>query len=257
MRCTLTRISAWQGFGKRPKRYCFSTWWDPSASNAHVGQVYEHAVVHALKAIGLDTYRTGRAGDRGIDFRATWHWPPPTTGLPVVGQCKFSRKSQGQETNPSMRVPMGTVLPTTVRDLEGTLTHEDRSTLGMLVSNQRFGLGAIRQAMGSQLPLLLLTLSPVTFSTQNDGNNPPVESSLPTSGSELRCYGCQWNHAADRLLPSGLVAVPHYTTAHRFSPNPRIDSAPATESVVTPEVILLLNGRRLSAVGLSSSGSLS
>ncbi|KAJ1968038.1 hypothetical protein IWQ62_001487 [Dispira parvispora] len=250
MQCALNRISVRHGFGKRLRRCCFSTWWDPPASNAHVGKVYEHAVVHTLRSIGLDAYGTGRAGDRGVDFRATWHWPPPTAGLLVVGQCKFSRK--GQETNTSF--PMSTVPPTSVRDLEGTLTHEGGSTLGMLVSNQRFGLGAIRQAMGSQLPLLLLTLTPVTFPAPSNSSNPLVENTLSTSEPELRCYGCQWNHAAARLLPSGLVAVPHYTTAH---PNRCVGSTSAIESKTPPEIILILNGQRLSAKGLPSSGSLS
>ncbi|KAJ1927726.1 hypothetical protein IWQ60_002698 [Tieghemiomyces parasiticus] len=125
--------------------------------------------------------------------------------------------------------------PAGIRDMEGVLSHHPPGTLGLLVSNRRFGMAAVRQAMGSNLPLLLVNLAP------------PAGALPSLLGTKLQCTGFQWNYTAEALLP-GLVAVPRYpTTAGQTLPFPvHPDTGPSPAAVNSaPEIILLLHGRKI------------
>ena len=113
MSCLLKRTLPWVCSFKQPisLRSCTST------SRQELGRQFEEVVVKSLRKLSLDVAACGGPRDRGIDFRGIWRLN--SCSMRVVGQCKRYKKRMG---------------PRHVRELEGSLAHEVKETLGIIVS---------------------------------------------------------------------------------------------------------------------------
>jgi len=99
----------------------------PYLSPQRQGNLYEHQTIHFLHQYGIRSHHTGQTGDRGIDFRGTWHLSPMCT-LPIIGQCKRTKK------------PVG---PSTIRELAHVIRKEGNvRVLGIMCSEAGFTEGA-------------------------------------------------------------------------------------------------------------------
>lgn len=88
-----------------------------STSRQEFGRHFEEIVVQSLKKLYVDVAACGGPRDRGIDFRGVWRLK--SSSMRVIGQCKRYKKRLG---------------PKHIRELEGSLTHEVKETLGIIVS---------------------------------------------------------------------------------------------------------------------------
>lgn len=89
-----------------------------SVSNWTLGNSFELFTVQSLKKHRMDLLFCGGPGDRGVDFRGVWSLK--SCQVNILGQCKCYKRKLG---------------PAHFRELEGTLSHEQHTTLGMLVTN--------------------------------------------------------------------------------------------------------------------------
>ncbi|XP_068732703.1 uncharacterized protein [Montipora capricornis] len=112
-----------------------------STSRQQLGRQFEEIVVENLRKFSLDVAACGGARDRGIDFRGIWRLK--SCSVRVIGQCKRFRKRLG---------------PRFVRELEGSLTHEAKNTLGIIVSESGYTKDAYEVFIGSLYPIALATL---------------------------------------------------------------------------------------------------
>jgi hypothetical protein len=104
------------------------------------GLKYEYDVLKFLKRFGFSLERTGRSGDRGVDFRGVWRLPDLT--VPVVGQCKNEKKP---------------VSSRYIREFIGTLHDEKQNAVGVFVSNSHFS-KECRLTAAVEVPLLFCQL---------------------------------------------------------------------------------------------------
>ena len=95
----------------------FSLRWYPTITRQEFGRHFEELVVHSLRKYSFDVAVCGGPKDRGIDFRGVWQLR--ASSVPVIGQCRRYQKRLG---------------PKHVRELVGTLTHEAKGTLGIIVT---------------------------------------------------------------------------------------------------------------------------
>lgn len=86
-------------------------------SRQEFGRQFEEIVVQSLRKLSVDVAACGGPKDRGIDFRGVWRLK--SSSMRVIGQCKRYKKRLG---------------PKHIRELEGSLTHEVKETLGIIVS---------------------------------------------------------------------------------------------------------------------------
>ncbi|WFD21226.1 hypothetical protein MCAP1_003487 [Malassezia caprae] len=141
------------------------------------GAAYELACLRTLKSwMGMQLYRTGGAGDCGVDLRG-W-WSPEPVGAEayrVLVQCKAEKR------------PVG---PAIVRELEGTLlragwvgqqTQAAETLFAILASASGFSKQSLLHMRASPLPMLLLHLAA-------DVAQAEVPDVLP-------CQGFVWNDA--------------------------------------------------------------
>lgn len=89
-----------------------------STRNGSIGDSFEIFTVKSLKKHGMEINLCGGPGDRGVDFRGNWNLQ--SRSVKTIGQCRFSKRKLG---------------PVHLRELEGTLSHEQGNTLGMIVTN--------------------------------------------------------------------------------------------------------------------------
>ena len=91
-----------------------------STSAYSIGRTYELLSIGVLKRYCFDLLHRGSTGDRGIDFSG--HWVLPKNIVPIIGQCKYSKK---------------VLQPSVVRELEGVMSqHLDH--LGVLVASKGY-----------------------------------------------------------------------------------------------------------------------
>jgi len=102
-------------FGKRVFNFLFNS---RSASNSSSGHNFELLAVQSLRKNRMDVWKCGGPGDRGVDFRGVWTLQERQVN--ILGQCKCYKRKLG---------------PVHFRELEGTLSHEVQSTLGIIVTN--------------------------------------------------------------------------------------------------------------------------
>lgn len=102
-------------FSAFPK--CLSLRWHSPITRQEFGRHFEELVVQSLRKYSFDVAVCGGPKDRGIDFRGIWLLK--TSSVPVIGQCRRYKKRLG---------------PKHVRELVGTLTHEAKGTLGIIVT---------------------------------------------------------------------------------------------------------------------------
>ena len=88
-----------------------------STTRQEFGRQFEEIAAQSLRKFSFDVSVCGGPKDRGIDFRGVWLLK--SSSVPVIGQCKRYKKRLG---------------PRHVRELEGTLTHEVKGTLGIIVT---------------------------------------------------------------------------------------------------------------------------
>ena len=88
-----------------------------STTRQEFGRQFEEIVAQSLRRFSFDVAVCGGPKDRGIDFRGVWSLK--SSSVRVIGQCRRYKKRLG---------------PRHVRELEGTLTHEVKGTLGIIVT---------------------------------------------------------------------------------------------------------------------------
>jgi len=103
------------GFSAFPK--CLPLRWYSTITRQEFGRHFEELVVQSLRKYSFDVAVCGGPKDRGIDFRGVWLLK--ASSVPVIGQCRRHKKRLG---------------PKHVRELVGTLTHEAKGTLGIIVT---------------------------------------------------------------------------------------------------------------------------
>lgn len=142
------------------------------------GAAYELACLRTLNSwLGMQLYRTGGAGDCGVDLRG-W-WSPGPVGADeyrVLVQCKAEKRRVG---------------PVIVRELEGTLLRagwvEQRTQVApvplfaILASASGFSKQSLLHMRASPLPMLLLHLG--------------VDVAQAEMPEVLSCQGFVWNDA--------------------------------------------------------------
>ena len=96
---------------------CLFVRWHSSITKQEFGRHFEAVVVQSLKKYSFDVAVCGGPKDRGIDFRGVWLLK--SSPVRVIGQCRRYKRRLG---------------PKHVRELEGTLTHEVKGTLGIIVT---------------------------------------------------------------------------------------------------------------------------
>jgi len=101
-------------------RNCYNAVKSFSTSSYSIGRTYELLAIDVLKRYCFDLLHRGSPGDKGIDFSGRWVLPKNT--VPVVGQCKFSKKE---------------VQPSVVRELEGVMSHH-LDHIGILVASKGY-----------------------------------------------------------------------------------------------------------------------
>ena len=90
-----------------------------STTRQEFGRQFEEIVAQCLRKFSFDVTVCGGPKDRGIDFRGVWLLK--SSPVRVIGQCKRYKKRLG---------------PKHVRELEGTLAHEVKGTLGIIVTER-------------------------------------------------------------------------------------------------------------------------
>ncbi|KAL9963803.1 hypothetical protein ACROYT_G027348 [Oculina patagonica] len=120
---------------------CLSVRWYSSTTKQEFGRHFEAVVVQSLRKYSFDVAVCGGPKDRGIDFRGVWRLK--ASSVRVIGQCKRYKRRLG---------------PKHVRELEGTLTHEAKGTLGIIVTECGYSKDAYGVFMGSLYPIALTTL---------------------------------------------------------------------------------------------------
>ena len=88
-----------------------------STSRQEFGRQFEEIVAKSLRKLSFDVAVCGGPKDRGADLRGVWLLK--SSSVPVIGQCKRYKKRLG---------------PRHLREMEGTLSHEVKGTLGIIVS---------------------------------------------------------------------------------------------------------------------------
>lgn len=88
-----------------------------STTRQEFGRYFEQVVAQCLKKYSFDVAVCGGPKDRGIDFRGVWLLK--ASAVRVIGQCRRYKRRLG---------------PKHVRELEGTLSHEVKGALGIMVS---------------------------------------------------------------------------------------------------------------------------
>ena len=100
-----------------PVTNCLSLGWFSTITRQEFGRHFEELVVQSLRKYSFDVAACGGPKDRGIDFRGVWLLK--ASSVPVIGQCRRYKKRLG---------------PKHVRELSGTLAHEAKGTLGIIVT---------------------------------------------------------------------------------------------------------------------------
>jgi len=91
-----------------------------STSSYFIGKTYELVTIDVLKKYCFDLLHRGSTGDKGIDFSGRWLLP--NNIVPIIGQCKYSKKM---------------LPPSVVRELEGVMSqHLDH--VGVLVASKGY-----------------------------------------------------------------------------------------------------------------------
>lgn len=96
---------------------CSSSRCHSSITRQDFGRYFEQVVAESLKKYSFDVTACGGPRDRGIDFRGAWLLK--SSPVRVIGQCRRHKRRLG---------------PKHVRELEGSLSHEVKGTLGIIVS---------------------------------------------------------------------------------------------------------------------------
>lgn len=107
------------------------------------GTAFEHMVLDVLKQMSFQIARVGGPGDKGIDFRGIWQLSA-LQQVPVIGQCKYAK----QRVNSKY-----------FRELEGSLSREAKSTLGVFVSHSGYTPACIKYALMAPFPMLIAVVS--------------------------------------------------------------------------------------------------
>ena len=102
-------------------RNCYNAVKSFSTSSYSIGRNYELLSIDVLKRYCFDLLHRGSTGDKGIDFSG--RWVLPNNVVPIVGQCKYSKK---------------VLQPSIVREMEGVMSqHLDH--VGVLVASKGYG----------------------------------------------------------------------------------------------------------------------
>ena len=126
-------------------------------SSQELGRIYETEIINFLNRDEFDfkLVPTIQSHDQGIDFKGYWYFPQRQqwTNYPIsiIGQCKREKDTTGVKS---------------IREFEGVLSHyitqhrntTDQHLLGIFVSNSGFSDFAVRQALDSKYPLILVRI---------------------------------------------------------------------------------------------------
>lgn len=177
--------------------------------------LYQKLVISFLSTHGADVTRSGRSGDRGIDFSGHWNFPPfsilnarsNSISLPIIGQCK--------------RLVRSGVSSRHLRDFSGVLTSSSLPLyLGVFATNGFF------------------TDESQFFHRDRMGNVPTLLMVLTDDGI-LRSFVT--NDAAKRILPPELsVGFTYGTSADERSGS---DTSRSSSNPLSQQrLVILYNG---------------
>ena len=153
-----------------------------SSSSQELGRRFEAQVVEYLSEYDFNLSVTKRSHDQGIDFKGFWNFPflkqVNPHPIPILGQCKREKDAVGVKY---------------IREFEGVLSHyqlqksANQNVVGVFVSYSGFSEHAVRQALDSKQPIILVILTTVNEKL-------------------LMTYFCM-NHMTQKIIPKVTTSI--------------------------------------------------